>query len=310
MLDRFSGMEIFLRVAGAGSFSAAARALGISQTMVTKHVVAIEERLGVRLFQRTTRKLTLTEAGARYREAAERILAELAEADGEAAATVTEPRGTLRINAPLSFGFRQIAPAATDFARLYPQLTIDMGLNDRVIDLVEEGWDLAIRIGQLRDSILIARKLAPIRTVLCAAPAYLERHGSPRTVADLQAHNCLGYTLPSAAGAGRWHFGGDGSMGVNVTGNFRANNGDALRTAALAGQGIVYQPTFLLSDDLRKGDLVPLKLDQPTFQFANAFAVYAPDRHVPAKIRTFIDFLAARWAGEPPWDVGLSLDPS
>jgi DNA-binding transcriptional LysR family regulator len=249
--------------------------------------------------------LTLTEAGARYREAAERIIAEMEEADSEAAAAVTEPRGTLRINAPLSFGFRQIAPAIADFNRLYPQLVVDMGLNDRVIDLVEEGWDLAIRIGRLRDSTLIARRLAPIRAVLCASPAYLKANGTPRRVADLAAHNCLGYTLPSAAGAGHWSFGKDGEVTVTVNGNFRANNGDALRIAALAGLGIVYQPTFLFTEDLRKGDLVPIVLDQPLFQYANAYAVYAPDHHVPAKVRSFIDFLADRWAGEPPWDAGI-----
>lgn len=307
MLDRVTGMQVFLRVAALGSFSAAARSLGLSQTMATKHVGAIEDRLGARLFIRTTRRLTLTEAGQRYREAVERILAEIDEAEAEAAADTVEPRGTLRLNAPLSFGFREISPVLVDFARLYPALTIDIGLNDRVIDLVEEGWDLAIRIGRLRDSALMARKLAPIRTVVCAAPAYLAAHGTPRTVADLARHNCLGYTLPSAASAERWHFGANGSVAVAVSGNLRANNGDALRTAALAGQGIVYQPTFLFSDDLRQGRLVPLRLDQPVFQYANAHAVYAPDRHVPAKVRLLIDFLVERWAGEPPWDRGLPL---
>lgn len=307
MLDRVTGMQVFVRVAALGSLSAAARSLGMSQTMVTKHVGAIEDRLGARLLIRTTRRLTLTEAGQRYREAAERILAEIDEVEAEAAADTVEPRGTLRLNAPLSFGFREISPALTDFAKLYPALTIDIGLNDRVIDLVEEGWDLAIRIGRLRDSALIARKLAPIRTVLCASPAYLASHGTPRTLADLARHNCLGYTLPSAASAERWHFGADGSVTVAVTGNLRANNGDALRTAALAGQGIVYQPTFLFSDDLREGRIVPIHLDQPVFQYANVYAVYAPDRHVPAKVRVLIDFLVERWAGEPPWDRGLPL---
>jgi DNA-binding transcriptional LysR family regulator len=298
-------MDVFVRVAALGSFSAAARALGVSQTMVTKHIVAIEERLGARLFQRTTRKLTLTEPGIRYREAAERILAELEEAEAEATAAVTEPRGTLRVNAPLSFGIREIAPLVAEFAERFPALTIDIGLNDRVIDLVEEGWDLAIRIGRLQDSSLVARKLAPIRVVLCAAPAYLQAHGTPHTVADLARHNCLGYSLPNAASAGRWAFGRNGDIVVTVKGTLRANNGDALRAAALAGLGLVYQPSFLFADDLRRGDLVPVTLDHPTFQYANAYAVYSPDRHVPAKVRVFIDFLAERWAGEPPWDHGL-----
>jgi DNA-binding transcriptional LysR family regulator len=298
-------MDVFVRVAALGSFSAAARALGVSQTMVTKHIVAIEERLGARLFQRTTRKLTLTEPGIRYREAAERILAELEEAEAEATAAVTEPRGTLRVNAPLSFGIREIAPLVAEFAERFPALTIDIGLNDRVIDLVEEGWDLAIRIGRLQDSSLVARKLAPIRVLLCAAPAYLQAHGTPHTVADLARHNCLGYSLPNAASAGRWAFGRNGDVVVAVKGTLRANNGDALRAAALAGLGLVYQPSFLFADDLRRGDLVPVTLDHPTFQYANAYAVYSPDRYVPAKVRVFIDFLAERWAGEPPWDHGL-----
>src|SRR5689334_13094055 len=191
MLDRVTGMEVFAKVAAVGSFSSAARALGMSQSMATKHVDAIEDRLGARLFLRTTRRLTLTEAGRRYLEACERILAEIEEADGEAAAEVAEPRGVLRLNAPLSFGFRQVVPALADFAELYPQLTVDLGLTDRFIDLVEEGWDLAIRLGMLRDSSLIARRLAPAWVVLCAAPDYLARRGHPKTAAELAAHNCL-----------------------------------------------------------------------------------------------------------------------
>jgi DNA-binding transcriptional LysR family regulator len=293
-----------------GSFSAAARAIGMSQSMATKHVDAIEDRLGARLFQRTTRRLTLTDAGQRYLEACERILGELEEAEAEAAADVAEPRGTLRLNMPLSFGYRQVVPALADFAEVYPQLTVDLGLNDRFVDLVEEGWDLAIRLGSLRDSALIARRLAPASMVLCGSPDYLERHGTPRAAADLAAHNCLGYTLPSAASAGRWLFGDDGSVAVAVTGNLRANNGDALRAAALAGQGLIYQPTFLVFEDLRAARLACVHLVEPPFQFGSVYAVYAPARHVPAKVRSLIDFLARRWAGTPPWDAGLPTAPA
>lgn len=307
MLDRVIGMEVFAKVASLGTLSAAARSLGMSQSMATKHVDAIEDRLGARLFQRTTRRLTLTDAGQRYLEACERILGEIEEADAEAAAEVAEPRGLLRLNAPLSFGFRQVVPALADFAALYPQLTVDLGLTDRFVDLVEEGWDAAIRLGSLRDSSLIARRLAPARIVLCASPDYLERHGAPKTVAELASHNCLGYTLPSAASAGRWFFGADGSLAVPVTGNLRANNGDALRAAALAGQGLIYQPTFLVGEDLRAGRLACIHLDAAPFQFGNVHAVYAQSRHVPAKVRRLIDFLAKRWAGTPPWDVGLPV---
>ena len=301
------GMQVFAKVASLGSFSAAARALGMSQSMATKHVDAIEDRLGAQLFQRTTRRLTLTDAGQRYLEACERILAEIEEADAEAAADVAEPRGTLRVNAPLSFGFRQVVPALADFAGLHPQLTVDLGLTDRFVDLVEEGWDLAIRLGALRDSALIARRLAPAMIVLCASPDYLARHGVPKTLADLAGHNCLGYTLPTAATAGRWLFGADGSVPVEVSGNLRANNGDALRAAALAGQGVIYQPTFLVAEDIRAGRLVCVHLDEAPFRFGSVYAVYAPSRHVPAKVRSFIDFLARRWAGTPPWDAGLPV---
>ena len=306
MLDQITGMRVFVKVAALGGFSAAARALGMSPAMATKHVGAIEDRLGARLFNRTTRRLTLTEAGSRYREAVEAILAEIEEAETEAGADVAEPRGTLRINGPLSFGFREIAPAVADFAALHPRITVDLALTDRFVDLVEEGWDLAIRIGgRLRDSTLIARRLAPVRVVLCAAPAYLERHGTPATLADLARHNCLGYTLPTPASADRWHFGADGSIPVEVSGSLRVNNGDALRVAALAGLGLIYQPTFILADDLKAGRLVCIHLDQPITEFGAVHAVYAPGRRLPAKTRLFIDFLAGRWTDVPPWDRGL-----
>ena len=304
MLDRVSGMQVFVKVAGLGSFSAAARALGMSAAMATKHVDALEDRLGARLFFRSTRKLTLTEAGQRHLAAVERILAEIEEAEAAAAADVVEPRGTLRLNAPLSFGLRQVMPALADFAQAYPGLTIDIALTDRFVDLIDEGWDIAIRLGTLRDSSLIARALAPIRVALCAAPAYLAAHGTPQTVADLADHNCLGYTLPVPAQAGRWIFGADGSISVPVKGNLIANNGDALRAAAVAGQGLIYQPTFILADDIRAGRLVPLTLDLPMPHVGAAHAVYPGGRQPQAKVRALIDFLAGRWR-EAPWDHDL-----
>ena len=304
MLDRFSGMQVFSKVAALGSFSAAARSLAMSPAMATRHVDTLEDRLGTRLFFRSTRKLTLTEAGQRYLQASERILAEIEEADAAATVDVVEPRGTLRLNVPLAFGLRQVMPAIADFAALYPALTIDIGLTDRFVDLIDEGWDIAVRLGTLRDSSLIARTLAPIRVALCAAPAYLAAHGTPQTVADLAAHNCLGYTLPTAASATRWMFGEDGSVAVPVRGMLIVNNGDALRTAAIAGQGLIYQPTFIVADDIRAGRLISLMLDQPTARFGAAHAVYAGGRQPPAKVRTLIDFLASRWR-DAPWDHGL-----
>jgi DNA-binding transcriptional LysR family regulator len=307
MLDRVTGMQIFVRVAALGNLSAAARALGISQTMATKHVGAIEERLGVKLLHRTTRRLTLTEAGRRYLESAERILAEVEEAEATASAERVEVRGMLRVNAPLSFGFREVAPLMAEFSRLYPAVTVDLGLNDRFVDLIEEGWDVAVRIGRLRDSTMIARKIAPCRLVVCASPAYLAERGTPKIVADLSQHNCLGYTLSQGLGPDEWAFGADGKVKVPIKGNLRVNNGDALVAAAVAGQGIIYEPTFVASDALRAGQLVVLTLDHPPLELPGVFAVYPANRHPPAKVRAFVDFLAQRFGPKPPWDRELKL---
>ena len=304
MPDRLTGLEVFAKVAAAGSLSAAGRAIGLSQTMVTKHLAALETRLGAKLFHRTTRRLSLTDAGRSYLESCERILAEIEAAEAAVAADRLKPRGLLRLNVPLVFGVRQIAPRLAEFARLHPHVTVELGLNDRQVDLAEEGWDLAIRIGNLRDSSLVARRLAPCRMTLCASPAYLAAHGTPRTAADLAQHNCLGYTL-AQAGADRWMMGRRSEISVPISGNLRANNGDALLAAAIAGQGIVQQPTFILADAVRSGDLVRITLDHPPTEQLAVHAIYLPDRHPPAKVRAFIDFLAGQFAPEPPWDRGL-----
>jgi DNA-binding transcriptional LysR family regulator len=307
MLDQITGMHVFAKVAALGSLSGAARALGMSQTMATKHVAALEEKLGVKLLHRTTRKITLTEAGRRYLESVERILAELAEAEAAAAAERFEVTGTLRVNAPVSFGVRELAPLMAEFSRTHPALTVDMGLNDRTVNLVEEGWDVAVRIGRIHDQTLIARKLAPCRLMVAGSPAYLAERGAPRTVEELTSHNCLGYTLSSSLGPHQWSFGPDGSVTVPIKGNFQASNGDALVVAALAGQGLVYEPTFLLGDEIRAGRLVVLTLDHPPMELPGVFAVYASNRRPPAKVRAFIDFLVQRLGSVPPWDRDLRL---
>ncbi|HWK94152.1 MAG TPA: LysR family transcriptional regulator [Pseudolabrys sp.] len=304
MLDRFTSMSVFVRVAALGSLSAAARALGLSPTMVTKHIAALESRLGVKLFHRSTRRLSLTEAGRNYLESAERILADVETAESAVAAERIEPRGLLRINVPVSFGSRHIAPLLNEFLHGHPHVTIELGLNDRLVDLAEEGWDLAIRIGHLAESSLIARRLAPCTTALAASPRYLKSRGTPKTIADLKQHNCLSYTLWRTGGTGRWRFGRNGEIAVEVDGTIRANNGDALCAAAVAGEGIVYEPTFNLADDLRAGTLVKVTLDQPTVELDGIYAVYLPNRNPPAKLRVFIDFLAERFA-HAPWDRSL-----
>jgi DNA-binding transcriptional LysR family regulator len=301
--DRLTGLEVFAKIAAVGSLSAAGRAMGLSQTMVTKHLATLEARLGTKLFHRTTRRLSLTDAGRNYLESCERILADIEAADSAVSVDRLEPRGLLRLNVPLAFGIRHIAPRLAEFAKSHPRVTVELGLNDRLVDLAEEGWDLAIRIGNLRDSSLVARRLAPCRQALCASPSYLAVHGTPHTVADLANHNCLGYTL-AAAGAHRWVMGRRSEVTVPISGNLRANNGDALLAAAIAGQGIVQQPTFIVADALRAGELVQLTLDHPSEQLT-AHALYLPHRHPPAKVRVFIDFLVSHFTPEPPWDRGI-----
>jgi DNA-binding transcriptional LysR family regulator len=302
VLDRLTGLEVFAKVAAVGSLSAAGRAMGMSQTMVTKHIAALEARLGIKLFHRTTRRLSITEAGRNYLEASERILADIEAADAAVTADRVEPRGLLRLNVPVAFGTRQIAPLLSEFAQRHPLVTVELGLNDRLVDLADEGWDLAIRIASLSNSSLIARRIAPCRTVVCAAPSYLAARGKPRSVSSLAEHNCLGYTLSIVTGVDRWVFGAKGDVIISVSGNLRANNGEALRAAAIAGQGLAYLPTFIVADDLRAGTLVALELDQPTVEFGGIYAVFLPDRHPAAKLRAFIDFIAKRFAPEPPWD--------
>ena len=302
MLDRVTGMQVFARVAALGSLSAAARALGMSQTMATKHMGALEDRLGTRLMHRTTRRLTLTEAGRTFLEQAERILGEIEEAEGLVSAHALEVRGTLRLNVPVSFGVREVAPLLPDLTRQYPGLAIELGLNDRRVDLIEEGWDLVLRIGSMEDSRMIARRLASCRTVFCASPDYLAQHGRPRRVSDLKHHACLGYTLSRAIGIDRWTFGRDEKVKVAINSVVKANNGDALVAAAIAGQGIIYQPTFLVAREIAAGLLVPLKLDHSPVELDGVYAVYPSDRRPPAKVRAAIDFFAGRFAPVPPWE--------
>ncbi len=306
MLDRVTGMQVFARVAALGSLSAAARALGMSQTMATKHLAALEERLGVRLMHRTTRRLSLTEAGRDYLDSAERILADIEEADAKAARETFDVRGTLRLNAPVSFGIRELAPILPELSTRYPDLMINLGLNDRYVDLIEEGWDLVVRIGSLGDSSMIARRIATCRMIVCAAPAYLKRQGKPKTIAELAHHDCLGYTLSKTAGADRWLFGQKGKASVAVKGTLRANNGDVLVAAAIAGHGIVYQPEFLVAREIREGLLVPLKLDHAPIELDGVFAVYPSARRPPAKVRAAIDFFARAFGPVPPWQGSVS----
>ncbi len=296
MVDRVTGMRVFARAVSAGSLSAAGRHLGMSPAMATKHLDALEAHLGVKLLHRTTRRLSLTEAGSDYLEACLRILPEIEEAEASVASQRVDARGLLRMNIPLSFGTRFIAPLLPAFSQQHPALKVELGLNDSVVDLLDGGWDMAIRIGRLADSPLQARKLADCVEWVCAAPSYLDKRGVPRRVADLAQHNCLGYTLSSWAEGKVWAFGHDGSVRIMINGDLAANNGDALLAAAVGGQGVIYQPDFIVADAVERGELMVLELDQPTYALGAIFAVYPPDRRPPAKVRVMIDYLAARFA--------------
>ncbi|EJM88541.1 LysR substrate-binding domain-containing protein, partial [Pseudomonas sp. GM60] len=232
MLDRITGMQIFSHAAHLGSLSASARQMGVSPAMATKHVDALEVRLGVRLFHRSTRKLTLTEAGQQYLDACSRLLPDLEDVEAMIASQRVEASGLLRLNTPLSFGVRFVAPLLPAFNRKHPGVTVDLGLNDRVVDLMEEGWDLTIRVGPLKDSRLVSRKLADSAMVVCAAPDYWNRHGRPDRWADLHTHNCLSFSLSSLSRPDEWRFGKDADKRVAVKGSLRTNNGDALVAAA------------------------------------------------------------------------------
>ena len=303
MLDRVTSMQVFVRVVSQGSFAAAARTLSLSQTMVTRHIVALEERLGVTLFHRSTRRLSLTEAGQSYLLGCQRVLGDLDEMEHEVAAGGREPRGRLRLNAPVSFAIRYLGPVLPEFSRRYPKVSVELGLDDGLVDLIAQGWDLALRIRRMEASSLKARRLTSIRFVVCAAPSYLKQHGKPKTVAELGSHVCLGYTLSDAVGVGRWSFGRNGEVTVPVSGPLSANNGDVLMQAALAGMGVIYQPLFIVADSVRSGELEILDLDMPLLEGPELQAVYAPALTVPLKTRVMIDYLVECFGETPPWEV-------
>lgn len=297
-MDRITGMRVFARAATDGSLSAAARHLGMSPAMATKHVNALEARLGVKLFHRSTRRLTLTEAGGNYLEACLRILPEIDEAEAAAASQRTKASGLLRMNVPLSFGHCFVAPLMPEFSRRHPEVTVELGLSDAGLDLIAGNWDLAIRVGRLADSPLQARRLGDSPLRVCAAPSYLDERGVPRRVAELVQHNCLSYTLSATQGREYWAFGG--GIRVPISGNLMANNGDALLAAAARGQGIIYQPQFIVGAALESGELVALELDRPPVELGGIHVLYPPDRRPPAKVRVMIDYLVEAFAANPP----------
>jgi DNA-binding transcriptional LysR family regulator len=304
-MDRLAALEAFVKVAETHSFSEAARRMRASKSAVSRQIAALEADLGARLFHRTTRSMTLTEAGRGYFERASRILSDLDEANLSVSQLQSAPRGRLRVSAPMSFGFLHLAPALTEFLSVYRDVEVDIALNDRFVDLVDEGFDVAVRVGTLVDSSLVARRLAPIRRVVCASPAYLKAHGTPASPDDLKTHDCL--CNSNVALAREWRFvtpQGE-PWPVEVTGRINANNGDLLKVAAVNGLGFVNLPTFIVGSDLQAGKLVSV-LEAFIPQDLTLNAVYPHARHLSPKVRAFVDFLAARFGPRPYWDAGAS----
>lgn len=286
-------MQVFVRVVERGSFSAAAEEFRISSTMVGKHVVYLEERLGARLLNRTTRRHSLTEVGGVYYERCKLALAEVAAADACASELQMVPRGLLRVNAPVTFGANALVAAIGDYLKRYPDVHIELALNDRVVNLVDEAFDVAVRIGNLPDSSLIARPLAPYRMIACASPGYLKTHGKPRAPDQLARHNCMGFMYSAAQK--HWQFTDrEVTSNVQINGNFRVNNGQALRTAALHGMGIIVQPEVLLADDLAAGTLVRI-LPNHALPSQSMHLVYPSNRNLTLKMKSFIEFMVERF---------------
>ena len=294
-------IPVFVAVVENGGFSAAALKLGISKSAVSKRINQLEDHLGVRLLHRTTRKLSLTEAGERYLEHAAEALAAANQAEDAVTELQGEPQGQLRINAPMSFGRLHVAPLIPKFLKRYPRLQIDLVMDDRKIDLVAEGFDLSIRGGILPDSTLIARKLAPIHQVLCASPEYIERHGLPGTPEELTGHNCVLFSLSSDAN--KWTLiDADRSQSVLVSGSYQVNNSEALLEALRAGVGIGRLPTFVAGPDLKTGRLVKLFESWRIPDFT-MYAVFPEREYLPAKVRVFLDFAIEYFGGDQPyWD--------
>ena len=298
-MDRLRAFEVFVAVVSRQGFARAADALDTSPANVTRYVAELEAHLGTRLLNRHSRKLSLTDSGEALYERARAILADVAEAESVSSSSTLRPQGRLRINAPLSFGLLHLAPRWPRFAQRHPQVELDVSLIDRVVDVVEEGFDLAIRISRGGSTAHAAIKRASSRHVVCASPDYLRAHGTPETPADLASHACIVYEYVG----NEWHLldAGGRPHSVRVRPVMQTNNGDTAAAAARAGLGIVWQPTFLVGPDLRAGRLVPL-LPGWRVPDIDILAVYPSRRHLGAKVRAMIDFLAEEFSGTPPWD--------
>jgi DNA-binding transcriptional LysR family regulator len=286
-------VEIFARVVEAKSFSDAARRLGLSKSVVSKRVSELEAQLGVRLLNRTTRRLSLTEVGTAFYERCAHILNEAREAELVATRLHSEPRGTLKVNVPVGFGVWHIAPVLPEFLARYPELRVDMTFNDRTVDMADEGYDVSVSIVTKPDPRLAGRALSRIRKRVCAAPGYLKAHGTPATPDDLRAHQCLVYSYSTSPNEWCFTAGGE-EIRVPIAGRVYLNNENALRHAVLGGLGLAILPTFMIGEDVRSGAL-ELLMEPFALPEALLFAAYLPNRHLSRKVRVFVDFLADRF---------------
>jgi len=300
-MDNLTDIAVFVRIVERGSFTLAAQDLSLSRAVASKYVTRLEKRLGARLLHRTTRRLSLTEAGAALFEASHGAIERIEEAEAAVAQLQSEPRGRLKVSAPMSFGILHLGPAIAQFARSRPLVSLELRLDDRYVNLVEEGIDVALRIGTLTDSSLVARKLSSSRQVVCASPDYLAENGEPEVPQDLAAHNCLLYSYSSAVNV--WRFTGpDGrELPVAVSGNLRINNGIVEAEAAVAGMGILMSPAFYVGPLIRAKKLKQV-LTRYRLADLGIYALYPQRAHVPPKVRAFVDFLAERFGSKPDWD--------
>lgn len=298
-MDRLDDMVAFVRVVEDGNFSAAARSLHLTPSGVSKLIGRLEDRLGVRLIQRTTRRLALTAEGRTFYERCRDILADIESLEQDVGAARSEPSGTLRVTLSHGFGLTQVVPLLPEFSALYPKVQLVLIFQEHVVDLIAEGFDLAIRLGAIRDESLVARRLGEHRRVVCAAPSYLAAQGVPQAPEDLARHDCLTFDAPESLNHWPFRWPDGRSDRIAVRGTFRSNTGEALYNLLLAGTGIANAADFLVKRDLLQGRLVPLLRDYTETQPTPIHAVYPHRRHLPAKTRVFVDFLADRFAGSP-----------
>ena len=299
-MDRFQALRVFSQVVESGSFSGAAQKLALSTTATSRQVADLEAHLQTRLLNRTTRRVSLTESGRAFYERAVQVLADLEEAEQEAGRAAVVPRGTIKLTASINFGVRHVAPAIAAFLGAHPGVRFDVSLSDRIVDLVEEGFDLGVRIGAPGSDNIVARRLGETRLVPCASPAYLAAHGAPRVPEDLAGHNCFTYEYVTPRNIWRFRDAAGAERSVRVSGSLHSNNGELLAEAAAQGVGIVFEPAFIIGPDVRAGRLVPLLQDYVAPPMP-IYAVYPSRKHLSAKVRLFVEFLVARFGEAQDW---------